>query len=375
TFSYWEKKHFFKFDIIIIGSGIVGLSAAISIKEKQPLLSVAILESGFLPTGASTKNAGFACFGSISELIEQEKLCGSDGLHALITRRWSGLQKLRGLIGDANLGFKNNGGYELFRAEEATLSQLCVSKLGHFNHLIKDIVNEEPFNVADHKIPVLGLENVAALIENKLESQIDTGLMMRSLLLKAGNNGITIFNSCNVKSFIEGNNGQEVHTEMGVFYCKKLVLCTNAFTARLLPEIKIVPGRGQVVLTSPIPGLKLSGTFHYQKGFYYFRDIDGRVLLGGGRELDMKAEETTVFGETKIVQDALLNLLNEVIIPGKKFNIDHRWSGIMAFGPDLEPTIEEVRPDIFCAARCNGMGVAIGCQTGEDIAMMAINSL
>lgn len=77
--SYWEKVNFYRPDIIIVGSGIVGLTAAIAIKKQQPNISVTILERGFLPSGASTKNAGFACFGSISELIEQEKICGTDG--------------------------------------------------------------------------------------------------------------------------------------------------------------------------------------------------------------------------------------------------------------------------------------------------------
>ncbi|MFZ4545731.1 MAG: FAD-dependent oxidoreductase, partial [Saprospiraceae bacterium] len=69
--SYWEYESFFKdMDVAILGSGIVGLSAAISLKEKNPMLKVALIERSFLPYGASTRNAGFACFGSISELLE-----------------------------------------------------------------------------------------------------------------------------------------------------------------------------------------------------------------------------------------------------------------------------------------------------------------
>ena len=63
--SYWEKTSFFDYDVIVIGSGIVGLNAAIHLKKSSPALKISVLESGFLPTGASTKNAGFACFGSI----------------------------------------------------------------------------------------------------------------------------------------------------------------------------------------------------------------------------------------------------------------------------------------------------------------------
>ena len=73
-FLYWEQKSFFSwFDVIIIGNGIVGLSASIYLKLKQSSLKIGILESGFLPAGAGTKNAGFGCFGSISELEHELK--------------------------------------------------------------------------------------------------------------------------------------------------------------------------------------------------------------------------------------------------------------------------------------------------------------
>ena len=62
--SFWERESFYNdIDYAIIGSGIVGLSAAIELKEKYPKAKVVVLEKGFLPSGASTKNAGFACFG------------------------------------------------------------------------------------------------------------------------------------------------------------------------------------------------------------------------------------------------------------------------------------------------------------------------
>ena len=43
----------------------------------------------------------------------------------------------------------------------------------------------------------------------------------------------------------------------------------------------------------------LKGAFHYDEGYVYFRNIDNRVLLGGGRNL-AKAETTDVFGTTNL---------------------------------------------------------------------------
>ncbi len=47
----------------------------------------------------------------------------------------------------------------------------------------------------------------------------------------------------------------------------------------------------------------------------------------------------------------------------------------MAFGKTLEPLIEEIRPNVFCATRCNGMGVAIGSQIEEDVAKLILKKL
>lgn len=72
--SYWEYKTWFKnVDFTVLGSGIVGLNCALKLREKFPKSKIIVLEKGFLPAGASTKNAGFACFGSMSEILEDLK--------------------------------------------------------------------------------------------------------------------------------------------------------------------------------------------------------------------------------------------------------------------------------------------------------------
>ncbi|RYG15525.1 MAG: FAD-binding oxidoreductase [Chitinophagaceae bacterium] len=212
-------------------------------------------------------------------------------------------------------------------------------------------------------------------IKNKLEAQIDPGRMMKALLEKVHALGITILNNCRVNKINEDTSALTLETDQGNFTCKKIVLTTNAFISEFLPGLNVVPGRGQVIITKPIPNLKLKGTFHYDKGYYYFRNVGERVLLGGGRNVDFKAEETTEFGETEKVQQALLNLLNEVILPETDFEIDQKWSGIMAFGDALHPIVEEFRPNVFCAVRCNGMGIAIGSHTGQEVGELVLRTL
>lgn len=374
--SYWEKESFFcNYDAIIIGSGIVGLNAAIHLKKSVPILKIAVLERGFLPSGASTKNAGFACFGSISELIEQEEIIGAERLTALIEKRWKGLLKLRSLLGDNTIDYQCLGGYELFKNSDSSLACTSVSKIEHFNGIVKDIVGADTFSLNSKKIKSSGFKGVDTLIENRYEAQIDSGKMMLALIQYAQQLGISIFNNCAVERIEENTQDLLLITQNGNFLCKRIIVTTNAFIKDLYPDIDIKPGRGQVLITEPIKNLKVAGTFHYDKGYYYFRNIDNRILLGGGRNIDFKAEETAQFGQTESVQQALEDLLKHIILPNTDFKIDYRWSGIMAFGKTLEPFIEEIRPNVFCATRCNGMGVAIGSQTGEDAAELLLRSL
>ena len=89
--SYWERTtHFDGIDFLIIGAGIVGFSAAIEVKKKYPGAKIVILERGYLPTGASSKNAGFACFGSVTELVDDLSKMGEDSVFETVGKRWEG---------------------------------------------------------------------------------------------------------------------------------------------------------------------------------------------------------------------------------------------------------------------------------------------
>jgi glycine/D-amino acid oxidase-like deaminating enzyme len=151
-----------------------------------------------------------------------------------------------------------------------------------------------------------------------------------------------------------------------------VILATNAFASQLYPELDVVPGRGQVLVTKPIPRLKLKGTYHFDDGYYYFRNIDDRVLFGGGRNINFEKERTWDFGHTEEVKSQLIKYLDEMILPGQPYEIDYWWSGIMGFGEDIMPIVKEVRPNVFCAVRCNGMGVAMGSLVGEEVAELSL---
>jgi glycine/D-amino acid oxidase-like deaminating enzyme len=152
----------------------------------------------------------------------------------------------------------------------------------------------------------------------------------------------------------------------------QVLLCTNAFTRQLVPELDIVPARGQVLLTSPIKGLPFRGTFHADEGFYYFRNLGDRVLLGGARNKAFEEEQTTEMHPSVKIQEALEAYLSEIVLPHYQgqYTIQHRWAGIMAFGNEKIPIVKELSPNLFCAVRMSGMGVALAPVVAQKVANM-----
>ncbi|MGY3090799.1 gamma-glutamylputrescine oxidase [Hymenobacter sp. UYAg731] len=367
--SYWEYQSFFgPAEVAIIGAGLVGLTAAVYLKQQRPDWRVVVLERGALPSGASTKNAGFACFGSISELMEQEK---RGDLQAVVAARWAGLARLRALLGDAALDYQPVGGYELFRHEETVLAAECRDKIDYFNALLAPVIGHaRTFRDASAEAGQFGFGGVGTLLKNEHEGSLDAGRMVRALLARAWAADVPVLTNCAVEDVASSATGHRLHLANGATVAAgQVLLATNAFATELLPEMAVTPGRGQVLVTEPLPEVKLPGTFHYDHGYAYFRQLpDHRILLGGGRNLDFAAEATTAPGLTRPVQQYLENLLQTVILPGRQPRIDYRWSGVMGFGPALAPIIDWVRPGVLAAVRCNGMGVALGAGIGWEAA-------
>ena len=370
--SYWEQQSFLHYHHIVIGAGFVGLSTAIEIKERFPKQRVLVLERGLLPTGASSKNAGFACMGSVTELLDDLNSVSESEMLFLFEWRKKGLEKLKARLGDQRIGYAENGSHELIDIHDLA----ALEKIDYLNHLLLSITKKPAFSIASEKIEHYGFSKdfVKALVSNNCEGEIHTGKTLRALTDAAIEKGIEIKTGTEVIRFNEEEKKVAVvcdnpfTKEELVFSCATLTLCTNAFTKQLLPNVDVRPGRGQVLITKPIIGLKFKGIFHFNQGYYYFREIDGRVLFGGGRNLDFNTEATTSFDLNMQIQKDLDEKLSTIILPNTLFEVDNRWTGIMAFGITKQPIVQAFSEKVFGAFRMGGMGVALGSEVAIQVA-------
>ncbi|AZQ61389.1 FAD-binding oxidoreductase [Flammeovirga pectinis] len=373
--SFWENDSFTNYNLIVVGSGIVGLTTAIEYKEKHPNNRVLIVEKGTLPSGASTKNAGFACFGSLTEICDDLKNMPKEEVISIVEKRFKGLNNLRIKLGDDALDFKQLGGYELITEEQAHY----VTRMEEINALLYPIFNDNVFSDRSDDIGTFGFnkDKVQKLLFNKFEGQIHTGKMMSALLKIARQLDIEIITGTKIEEFYDlgdkvicssYNNRAKID-----FYANKCCICVNAFTQQLLPQLEVTPGRGQVLITHPIKNLPFKGTFHMDRGYYYFRNYGDRVIIGGGRHLDYDGETTTELKTTKPIIENLISILNTTILPNTPYKIDTKWAGIMAFGDKKTPIIKLLSDRIAIGVRMGGMGVAIGSQVGIELAHIVSN--
>jgi len=371
--SYWELESFYSpQDIIIAGGGFAGLWSAYYLKKINPHLKILIIEKNTFPTGASTRNAGFACFGTVTELMSDAKISGTEKMLDLVTYRHKGLKKINKAFSPEEINYKQHGGYELITGRQYTSTRQVEDDINWLNHSLQQTVGHKNiFRLADKKIRQFNFQNTAHLIENKLEAQLHPGLLMQVLIRRLQVMGVTMMTGTELKSFEESNGDLSIQTNAPLhFTTSQLLICTNGLAGELLPDNKIVPARGQVLVTSPIKDLSFKGTFHYDEGFYYFRNIGNRVLLGGARNKAFAEEQTTDLLITEAVQQELERFLRDIVLPGQTYTIEHRWSGIMGMGKDKFPVIKEIQPNCFCLVGLGGMGVALAPVAGEQVAEM-----
>lgn len=365
--SHWEQTTYYReADIVIAGAGLMGLWSAWELLQKNPHLAITILDKYPTPLGASTRNAGFACFGSLTELISDEATMGTDAMLAIVEMRYKGIEKIKQLFEEKEIDYDACGGYETLLSSHSAYSSLT-ERIDYFNQLVFPFIKTNAFELASNRLSILGLKNFDALIFNRCEAGIHSGKLVNALSQKLIARGVKILFGNGIESYHSSNKQIEILlTNKATIKAGQLLLATNAYTNAITGKNLVTPGRGQILLSSPITGLKTIGTFHFDEGFYYWRNIGDRILIGGARNANFEAEETTDLNGSDTIRHVLSDFLQ------KHFNdpitIAQSWSGIMGFTKDKKPLLVQLEDNVFAATACNGMGVALSPVWAETVA-------
>lgn len=216
-----------------------------------------------------------------------------------------------------------------------------------------------------------GSSHPAKLAQFLLQSVIDRGARL-----------FTFCPATKVEKSTVSLDSWDVHTARGVVTAEKVIHCTNAHAALLLPQLEsyIRPNRAQAHTLIPSPGLaaldSLQSTFSLRYSLYHFysliqRKDDGTLVLGVSRTNPTLSEETlssrfstddSRYNE-EIAQDALRSFGD--LFPQESSSplahgegLDHAWTGIIAMTTDSVPFVGAIEslPGQYICAGFNGHG-------------------
>jgi len=359
-------------DALVVGGGIVGLSAAFWL---QRLLGadhrVVLLEAGSLACRASGRNAGFLFTGSAEPFTELARRWGSEAALSL----WRRTQENRELVrtelldgGRVDAGFLPEGSWHASLAgtgQEEALEESC-------DELRRAGLDCEWRDAAAVR-KACGGRGLGGAIFVARDGGLDPVRLCRGLA-EAG--GFEVRTGTRVRD-LEAAGGQvRVAADGGDWMAPRVVVALNAYAPVILPHLAadVRPVRGQMLATAPGERV-LCGVWYVNRGHEYLRQLaDGSVVLGGARLTAEHEEVGYLESPTAKVQGALAEFMRRCFPHLAELPVVHRWAGTMAFTPDGLPRVGDVPgvPGAVYAAGFNGHGMSLGFVSGRHLARRAV---
>lgn len=357
TLSHWESTAWRDpWDLIIVGAGITGSSAAIHVLKDHPDARVLLLERAVFPSGASSRNAGFTCFGTIGESLDDLSHESEDEVFSRIRQRYEGLKLLLDTLPAEEIEHRSIGGHELFLNDADFRNS--VDAIPWFNERLRDMTGI--LNVySETRI------NGYRAISIQGEGHLHSGKLLRALHARVKSAGGEIRWNMPVSDvqtgFVTLGTGD-------VLQAKRILVATNGFSGTIPGMPVIHPARGVVMVLDGDGARNWRGTWHYDRGFVYFRDVGDALLLGGGRNVDIAGERTMADAVNPAIREYLLTFASDTL-GVRNIRVTSEWSGIMGFPEGSKtPHLAEVKPGVWIAAGLSGMGVALGMSLGKEVA-------
>ena len=331
-------------DVAVVGGGITGCSCALALAEAGK--KVRLFEAGEVAGGASGRNGGFALRGGAAPYPVLADSIGDDATAELW--RWTEVE-LEALAASAGDSLRVTGSLRL-AADEEERDELRAE----YEALV-----EAGFEAAwrEDLPPPLAGRYPAALFHPR-DGVLQPARLVRRLARRAAEAGVEIVEHTRVSS------GAAVDAEV-------VVVATDGYPSGLLGELEglIVPTRGQVIATEPIPEMLFEVPHYGRHGFdYWHQRPDGCIVAGGFRDVSLDTEFTDEEVTTPVVQDALERFVEEHV--GRPVRVDYRWAGIFGMVFDFLPVVGRVEGDgqLWIAGGYSGHGNVLGFACGRLVA-------
>jgi gamma-glutamylputrescine oxidase len=328
-------------EVEIVGAGITGISAALTFAAAGR--RVRVHDARGVAEGASGRNGGFALRGGAMPYVHAREWLGAERAAEYWQLTEQHLDRLAGLAGDT---LRRTGSLRL-----AADGEECDELRAEFEALGEDGFEAEwRTDVVRGRFP--------AAIFHPTDAAIQPARLVRRLAQRAADAGVEIVENHRVQSVDE-------------LEAEQVLVATDGYPSGLLGELEglIVPTRGQMIATEPIP-MPLFDCPHYGRhGFDYWQQTpDGRILAGGFRDVALDSEFTADEVTTPTIQAALESFVANLV--GRPVEVTHRWAGIFGLVLDFLPVVGRVPESerVWVAGGYSGHGNVLGFLCGDLVA-------
>ena len=353
-------------DVLIVGGGVTGVTLAWTLVEQGA--TVVLLDAGAIAGSASGRNAGFLLVASADSYSHEVEFWGRPIARAVLETARRSHKRVRQLVETLGIdcGYRVGGSLRLSRSEEEAeefRASLPLLRADGFES------REVPVTEAVPAPP--GGAYTAAFVTPE-DGELHPVRFLHGVARAAEGKGARLFAHSALKTASWNAGLWTAQTETGAnARARTLVLCTNAFVPLLCPALTglVAPRRGQMLSTAPIDRTVAKYPTYANQGYQYWRQLsDGRLVIGGWRDVDFESESGYSDDTSPKIQDAIEAGLKEIVPEGVA--IEHRWAGTMGFARDGRPLVgwlDAAHHLAICAAYTgHGMGLATACT--QDLA-------
>lgn len=364
TQSFWQDfklntdtTQLKNYDYVIVGGGIAGLSTAYWLLKKDPNLKIGVIEKNKIGFGASGRNAGFITCGSTEHFIKLKDQFGLDKAVEI----WKFSEDNRKLLQEHII--QDKADQFDFKITGSCTVAANAERWAYYQEMAKTMrsqnidVYEVGASEMDRDYGVTGFEGGIVYAG---DGYIHPVKLLNEILKKIK---VHIHEQTEFQSLVKQNDGYLVKTDKGDISAAKVIVTVNAYLPLVNPKFTslIVPGRGQILLTKPLPQF-VKGPCYLTKHLCYFRQLPtGELLIGGFRNLDVETEKTHSDNTTEIIQQALFDFVKNHFRLGAQAEIERQWAGIMGYSPDGQMLIGATsqEPNLHFLAGCSGHGMGL----------------
>jgi glycine/D-amino acid oxidase-like deaminating enzyme len=356
-----------KTEVLVIGGGYTGTTAAIRLKQAG--VEVVLIDAEKLGTTASGRNGGMTLTGLSKGLETIEKKLGREKAQQLFRESIASVDAVERLVAEGNIDcdFHRYGHLE------------AAFKPSHFENLKRD---QERLNTQfNHETRLLS----AAELKTEIDSPLYHGALLdpmsagvhparyiAGLVKMADSCGVGLHEMVTAETIERRGTGLTVGTTRGAIDAGDVVVATNGYTSRLTPWLqrRVIPTVSMMIATEILPddlaqSIIPNGRMIWDTKillFYFRLSPDGKRLLFGGRP---RSPKKTLRENATHMYRGMLSVYPQL----NGIGLDYAWSGYVGFTLDRSPHIGRKDGIYYSLGYC-GHGVALATYLGEKLAQM-----